>query len=204
LLLEVAGIGGGMVSVVLAPGLLAAGVGALIFVGLDKLTGFGTFSLAVPDIPAATTPTVGEFTWAVGIGLAAAVVGTGIRRIGLQLTGRGHQSSAPQTGKARQGPGAQPRLGLSPQCDRTPGSVPVLRRQRRHPEPAHSPSDAQHAQRPASARDLGRPHGTRARRSGKPGGRSSRRSHPRPHGHAQQRGGCGNRTQILRLGAARW
>jgi H+/Cl- antiporter ClcA len=85
LLLEAAGVGGGMISVVLAPGLLAAGVGALIFVGLDKLTGFGTFSLAIPHIPAATTPTGGEFLWAIGIGLAAAVVGTGIRRIGLQL-----------------------------------------------------------------------------------------------------------------------
>jgi H+/Cl- antiporter ClcA len=85
LLLEAAGIGGGMVSVLLAPGLLAAGVGALIFVGLDTLTGFGTFSLAIPHIPAATTPTGGEFLWAVGIGLAAAVVGTAIRRVGLQL-----------------------------------------------------------------------------------------------------------------------
>lgn len=85
LVLEAAGIGGGMISVVLAPGLLAAGVGALIFTGLDKLTGFGTFSLAVPHIPAAATPTVGEFAWAVGIGLAAAVAGTAIRRLGLQL-----------------------------------------------------------------------------------------------------------------------
>jgi H+/Cl- antiporter ClcA len=85
LLLEAAGIGGGLISVVLAPGLLAAGVGALIFTGLDKITGFGTFSLALPHIPAAATPTVGEFAWAVGIGLAAAVVGTAIRRLGLQL-----------------------------------------------------------------------------------------------------------------------
>jgi H+/Cl- antiporter ClcA len=85
LLLEAAGVGGGLISVVLAPGLLAAGIGALIFVGLDKLTGFGTFSLAVPHIPAATTPTGGEFLWAVGIGLAAAVVGTAIRRLALQV-----------------------------------------------------------------------------------------------------------------------
>ena len=85
LLLETAGIGGGLVSVVLAPGLLAAGVGALIFVGLDNLTGFGTFSLAVPHIPAATTPTVSEFGWAVGIGLAAAILGTAIRWLALLL-----------------------------------------------------------------------------------------------------------------------
>ena len=76
LLLEAAGIGGGAASVVLAPGLLAAGIGALIFVGLNNLTGFGIFSLAVPHIPAAGTPTVGEFAWAIGIGLAAAMAGT--------------------------------------------------------------------------------------------------------------------------------
>jgi H+/Cl- antiporter ClcA len=85
LLLEAAGVGSGLISVVLAPGLVAAGIGALIFVGLNTLTGYGTFALAVPHIPAATTPTVGEFAWAVGIGLAAAVLGTGIRLLGLKL-----------------------------------------------------------------------------------------------------------------------
>ena len=48
LLMEVSGLGGAMLGVVLVPGLLAAGVGALIFVGLDSWTGFGTFSLAIP------------------------------------------------------------------------------------------------------------------------------------------------------------
>ena len=47
-----------MLGVVLVPGLLAAGVGSLIFVGLDTWTGFGTFSLAVPDIPPFGTPDV--------------------------------------------------------------------------------------------------------------------------------------------------
>ena len=49
------------------------------------MTGFGTFALAIPDIPTFTTPTVAEFLWAIGIGLAAAVVGTGIRRLALTL-----------------------------------------------------------------------------------------------------------------------
>ncbi len=85
LLMEAAGVGGAMLSVVLIPGLLAAGVGSLIFIGLDRVTGFGTFALAIPDIPAFTTPTVAEFLWAIGIGLAAAIVGTGIRRLALTL-----------------------------------------------------------------------------------------------------------------------
>ena len=85
LLMEAAGLGGGMLSVVLIPGLLAAGVGSLIFIGLDRVTGFGTFALAIPDIPTFTTPAVAEFLWAIGIGLAAAVVGAGIRRLALTL-----------------------------------------------------------------------------------------------------------------------
>ena len=49
LMLEVAGgsMGGALLGPLLLPGLLAAGIGTLIFVGLDAWTGFGTFSLAV-------------------------------------------------------------------------------------------------------------------------------------------------------------
>jgi hypothetical protein len=85
LLMEAAGVGGPMLGVVLVPGLLAAGVGALIFVGLDSWTGFGSLSLAVPDIPPFGTPTAAEFLWAIGIGVAAAVLGTAIRRMALML-----------------------------------------------------------------------------------------------------------------------
>jgi H+/Cl- antiporter ClcA len=85
LLMEASGIGGPMMGVILIPGLLAAGVGTLIFVGLDNWTGYGTFSLAVPHIPPFTTPTLAEFLWAIGIGLAAAVIGTAIKRPALLL-----------------------------------------------------------------------------------------------------------------------
>lgn len=85
LLMEAAGVGGSMLGVVLVPGLLAAGIGSLIFVGLGKWTGFGTLSLAVPDVPRFGTPTAAEFLWAVGIGAAAAVLGAAIRRLALVL-----------------------------------------------------------------------------------------------------------------------
>ena len=85
LLMEAAGIGGGMISVVMLPGLLASGVGALVFVGLNSWTGEGTFALSIPNIPPFTTPTVAEFLWAFGIGIAAALVGTAIRRSALML-----------------------------------------------------------------------------------------------------------------------
>lgn len=85
LLMEASGISGAMLGAVLVPGLLAAGVGFLIFIGLDNLTGFGTFSLAIPDIPSFGTPTVSEFGWAIVVGIAAAFVGGGIRRLALML-----------------------------------------------------------------------------------------------------------------------
>ncbi len=85
LLMEVSGLGGPMLGVVLVPGLLAAGVGSLIFIGLNAWTGFGNFSLAVPDIPTFTTPDVAELLWAIGIGIAAAFLGSGIRRLALWL-----------------------------------------------------------------------------------------------------------------------
>ena len=85
LLMEMIGVGGPMLELVLVPGLLAAGVGSLIFVGLNNLTGFGSFSLTISTIPEVGSPTGVEFLWAIGIGLAAAVVGTGIFKLARQL-----------------------------------------------------------------------------------------------------------------------
>lgn len=82
LLMEASGLGGPTLGLVLVPGLLAAGVGALIFTGLDKLTGLGTFSLAIPGLPHFARPDVAEFGWAIAIGLAAALIGRGIRFLG--------------------------------------------------------------------------------------------------------------------------
>jgi H+/Cl- antiporter ClcA len=80
LLMEMAGLGGPMMELMLLPGLLAAGVGALIFVGLDNVTGFGTFSLDIGPIPHVGSPTGTEFLWAIVIGLGSAVVATAIFR----------------------------------------------------------------------------------------------------------------------------
>ena len=85
LLMEASGLGGPLLGVVLLPGLLASGVGALIFVGLDALTGLGTFSLSVPGLPHFARPDIAEFGWALVIGVAAAIVGTAIHRLGLFL-----------------------------------------------------------------------------------------------------------------------
>src|SRR5215218_2255140 len=85
LLLEAAGLGGPMLGVVLVPGLLAAGIGTLIFIGLDELTGFGTFSLAVPGLPPFDRPTVAMFGWALVFGLVAPFLGRGIQLLAIAL-----------------------------------------------------------------------------------------------------------------------
>ena len=85
LVMEASGLGGPMLGLVLVPGLLASGIGALIFIGLDSLTGLGTFSLAIPGLPHFAQPDLAEFGWAVAIGLAAALIGPGIRWLALFL-----------------------------------------------------------------------------------------------------------------------
>src|ERR1700722_19622387 len=85
LLMEASGLGGPVLGLVLVPGLLAAGIGTLIFIGLDSLTGFGSFSLAIPGLPHFSHPTGAMFLWAIAFGLVAAVLGTGIRLLALAL-----------------------------------------------------------------------------------------------------------------------
>ncbi|MET7991061.1 alpha/beta fold hydrolase [Amycolatopsis sp. NPDC005232] len=88
LLMEASGLAGATMGLVLLPGLLAAGIGTLLFIGLDSLTGLGPASLALPELPPFTHPDVAQFGWALGIGAAAAVLGTGIRRLSLLLHSR--------------------------------------------------------------------------------------------------------------------
>ena len=85
LLMEAAGLGGGLLSIVLVPGLLAAGIGSLIFVGLDAWVGFGTFTLSVSQIPHVGSPNGEEFLWAIAIGVGSAFVGTAIRWMAVLL-----------------------------------------------------------------------------------------------------------------------
>jgi len=85
LLLEASGLGGPMAIIVMLPGLIGAGVGSLIFLGLDSWTGYGTFSLAIPDLPPAPAINIAQIGWALAIGAAAGVVSFGIRWLALFL-----------------------------------------------------------------------------------------------------------------------
>jgi H+/Cl- antiporter ClcA len=85
LLMEAAGLGGPLMGVVLVPGLLAAGIGSLVFVGLDAWSGYGTLSLNIGPIPHFGSPTGAEFLWAIVIGIVAALLGAVIKRGALAL-----------------------------------------------------------------------------------------------------------------------
>ena len=85
LLMEAAGLGGPMLGLVLVPGLLAAGLGTLVFIGLGSITGLGSASLAIPDLPAIAHPELSEFGWALVIGVLAVALGFPIRTMGLRV-----------------------------------------------------------------------------------------------------------------------
>jgi chloride channel protein, CIC family len=85
LLMEAIGLGGAMMDLVLVPGLLAAGIGALVFVGFGSWTGRGTASLTAPHLPPVGSPTAAQFGWALGIGVVAAILGSVIYRVARPL-----------------------------------------------------------------------------------------------------------------------
>lgn len=95
LLMEASGLAGMTLGLVLVPGLLASGIGSLIFIGLGSWTGLGTYSLALPGVPHAGEPTLAASGWAVVLGAAAAFAGTGIKRLALLLQERTGRRTVP-------------------------------------------------------------------------------------------------------------
>jgi H+/Cl- antiporter ClcA len=79
LLMEVVAFGGPLLTVVLLPGLLASGIGFLVFDGLNSLTGLGVQTLALPGLPPFAHPNGAEMAWALAIGVGAALLGSAIR-----------------------------------------------------------------------------------------------------------------------------
>lgn len=84
IIIEAAGLGGAMLPVILLPGLLAAGIGSLVFVGMGSLSGLSrtAYSIAPLKLPAETAPTPGVFLWVVVLSAVAAVVIVLIVRLG--------------------------------------------------------------------------------------------------------------------------
>jgi len=76
ILIEAAGLGGQMLPLVLLPGLMSAGIGSVIFIGMGHWTGLSTsaYQLTPISLPAFSTLTAAEFGWAIVLGIGAAVV----------------------------------------------------------------------------------------------------------------------------------
>ena len=83
-IIEASGLGGATLPLILIPGLIAAGIGSLIFIGMADWSGLSTsaYSLAPLALAAFGTPTIGEIAWTIALGLAAAVFAYPIRHLG--------------------------------------------------------------------------------------------------------------------------
>jgi H+/Cl- antiporter ClcA len=89
LVIEASGLGGAMLPLILVPGLIAAGIGSLVFIGMANWTGLDTsaYSLATLHLPHFANVTWEQIGWTIVLGLAGAVITQVIRRIGLAGAG---------------------------------------------------------------------------------------------------------------------
>jgi H+/Cl- antiporter ClcA len=76
IVLEAAGLAGASMTMVLLPGLIAAGIGSLVFTGIGSTSGLSAESYAMPPLHLTPyeTPTFVDFLWSIPLGLAAALV----------------------------------------------------------------------------------------------------------------------------------
>ena len=89
ILIEASGIGGPMMRVVLVPGLLAAGIGTLVSIGMGSFTGLSTSAYALGTLPLspAARPTAVAFLWTIALAIAIALA-TSVLIRGGRLTHR--------------------------------------------------------------------------------------------------------------------
>jgi H+/Cl- antiporter ClcA len=84
ILIEAIGLGGPRRTLVLLPGLLAAGIGSLVSIGMGSWTGLSTSSYALGSLslPSFPRPDVAQFGWTIALAIVIAVVTFMIVRVG--------------------------------------------------------------------------------------------------------------------------
>ena len=84
LLIEAAGLGGTRLPLVLIPGLLAAGIGTLVSIGLGSWTGVDSSDISLGTLPVAefARPDIVDFLWTVPLAAAIAIGTVAIFRLG--------------------------------------------------------------------------------------------------------------------------
>ena len=108
--IEATGLGGAILPLILIPGLIASGIGSLVFVGMANWTGLDTsaYSLVPLHLGHFTQPTWEEIGWTILLGVAAALVTYPLRGIGLRvadLTARPRLDRHPDGSARGRGPG---------------------------------------------------------------------------------------------------
>jgi chloride channel protein, CIC family len=85
ILIEATGIGGAKLPLVLVPGLLAAGIGTLVSVGMGSFTGLSSsaYALGALPLPAFGHPDLGDLGWSIALAIVVAVLARVIMRGGL-------------------------------------------------------------------------------------------------------------------------
>ena len=90
LMIEVIGLGGPRLTLVLLPGLLAAGIGSLVSIGMGSWTGLSTSAYALGSVEGLSKfarPDIADFGWTIALALAVAAVCVLIVRCGRQTVG---------------------------------------------------------------------------------------------------------------------
>ncbi len=84
IIIEAAGLGGPALPPVLLPGLLAAGIGSLVFIGMGSLTGLSSsaYSIAPLSLASYPHPDPGAFAWTILLAIVAALVTFAIIALG--------------------------------------------------------------------------------------------------------------------------
>ena len=85
ILIEATGLGKSRLPIVLVPGLVGAGIGSLVSLGMGSFTGLSSsaYALAPLSLPAFPHPTAGNFGWTIALALAIALVAHLIRTGGV-------------------------------------------------------------------------------------------------------------------------
>ena len=76
ILIEATGLGGARLPIVLVPGLVGAGIGSLVSIGMGSFTGLSSSAYALGSLPLPSfdRPTIGNFGWSILLALVIAVV----------------------------------------------------------------------------------------------------------------------------------
>lgn len=85
ILLEALGLDREKLPLILLPGLLAAGIGSLISIGMGSLTGLSTsaYALGTLTLPALDQPALADFLWTFALAIGVAALAFAVMRLGL-------------------------------------------------------------------------------------------------------------------------